>query len=148
MTWTYSGDPSSSIRNFVRFMIHDVDSTDPLFSDEEINAVLAEWDNDKYETARELAETLIARFARIADNYSKNVGDISLAESYGDKVQHYKDLARSIMMRKMRKEVPRPFASANALISTNTRNETDYHTDFHVGMNDNPSAQQDSPRLS
>ena len=147
MTFTYSGDPASSVRNYVRFMLHDVDSTDPLFSDEEINAVLDEWNNDEYETARELAEILIARFARIADNYSKSVGDISLAEAYGDKVQHYKDLAHSIMMRKMRKQVPSIWASSDALISTNKRNVTDYHTDFNVGINDNPSNQQDSRRL-
>lgn len=147
MTWTYSGDPSSSPRNFVRFLIHDTDTTDQLFSDEEVDAILSEWDNDIYESARELAEVLIARFARIADNYSKNVGDISLSESYGDKVQHYKDLARSIMMRKMRKQVPTIWAKSDALVSTYKRTTTDYHTDFHSGMNDNPSNQQDSRRI-
>lgn len=140
MTWTYSGDPSTSTRNFVRFLIHDTDSNDPLFSDEEINHVINEWSNDAYESARELAEILIARFARIADSYSKSVGDMSLSESYGDKVQHYKDLAHSIMMRKMRKEAPMPFVNADSLKATANRTVSTFNTDFNTGIHDNPNS--------
>ncbi|NDC49455.1 MAG: hypothetical protein EBZ61_10335 [Micrococcales bacterium] len=60
MTFTYSGDPSTSTRNYVRFLIHDTDSTDALFSDEELNYVISEWGGDAYKAARECAEILIA----------------------------------------------------------------------------------------
>jgi hypothetical protein len=143
MTWSYSGDPSTSVRNYVRFLISDTDSTSPLFSDEELNYVVAEWNNDAYSAARECAEILIARFAREADSSSKSVGDISVSESYASKIQHYKDLANSIMMRQMRKSPPRIWANAQSLQSTADREVIDYNTDFYAGMMGNPNSHND-----
>jgi uncharacterized protein YycO len=140
MTFTYSGDPSTSTRNYVRFLLNDVTSTDALFSDEEIAYVITEWSGDAYEAARELAEILIARFARLADSTSKSVGDISVSESYGSKVTHYKELANSLAKRKMRKSPPRPWAKTDALKSTDDKTTTDYNTDFVVGQMDNPNS--------
>jgi hypothetical protein len=139
MTFTYSGDPSTSIRNYVRFLIHDTDSTDALFSDEELNYVISEWNNDAYKAARECAEILIARFSRLADSSSKSVGDISVSESYSSKIAHYKELANSLLTREMRKSPPRPFANAQALKSTNDRIIDDYNTDAYTGIHDNPN---------
>jgi hypothetical protein len=140
MTFTYSGDPSTSTRNYVRFLLNDTDSTDALFSDEEINYVITEWSGDAYEAARELAEILIARFARLADSTSKSVGDISVSESYSSKIAHYQQLANSLLMRKMRKSPPRPWANADALKSTDDRTTTDFNTDFSMGQMDNPNS--------
>lgn len=39
-TWTFSGDPSASDKDGVRFLIRDVDSNDQLFSDQEIDYAL------------------------------------------------------------------------------------------------------------
>lgn len=144
MTFTYSGDPSTSARNYVRFLLNDTDSTDALFSDEEIAYVLSEWGSDAYDAARELAEILIARFARLADSTSKSVGDISVSESYGSKVTHYKELANSLLQRKMRKSPPRPWANADALKSTDDRTTTDFGTDFVMGGMDNPNSTYES----
>jgi hypothetical protein len=143
MTWSYSGDPSTSVRNYVRFLISDTDSTNPLFSDEELNYVISEWSNDAYNAARECAEILIARFAREADSSSKSVGDISVSESYANKIQHYKDLANNIMMRQMRKAPPAPWANAQSLQSTADREVIDYNTDFYAGMMGNPNSHND-----
>ncbi len=143
MTFTYSGDPSTSTRNYVRFLIHDTDSTDALFSDEELNYVISEWGGDAYKSARECAEILIARFSRLADSSSKSVGDISVSESYSSKVTHYKELAESLLRRQMRKSPPKPFANAQALKSTNDRIVDDFNTDFYVGITDNPNNVQD-----
>lgn len=140
MTFTYSGDPSTSTRNYVRFLLNDTDSTDALFSDEEIAYVLTEWSGDAYDAARELAEILIARFARLADSTSKSVGDISVSESYGSKITHYKELANSLLQRKMRKSPPRPWANTDALKSTDDRTTSDFGTDFVVGQMDNPNS--------
>lgn len=139
MTFTYSGDPSTSTRNYVRFLLNDTDSTDVLFSDEELSYVITEWGGDAYDAARECAEILIARFARLADSTSKSVGDISVSESYSSKVSHYKELANSLLLRKMRKSPPRPWANSDALKSTDDRTTTDYPTDFVVGQMDNPN---------
>lgn len=139
MTFTYSGDPSTSTRNYVRFLIHDTDSTDALFSDEELNYVISEWGGDAYKSARECAEILIARFSRLADSSSKSVGDISVSESYSGKIAHYKELANNLLTREMRKSPPRPFANAQALKSTNDRIVDDFNTDFYAGIHDNPN---------
>ena len=143
MTFTYSGDPSTSTRNYVRFLLNDTDSTDALFSDEELNYVISEWSGDAYNAARECAEILIARFSRLADNSSKSVGDISVSESYSSKVTHYKELAESLIRRQMRKSPPRPFVNAQALKSTNDRIVDDFNTDFYSGIHDNPNNIQD-----
>lgn len=139
MTFTYSGDPSTSTRNYVRFLINDTDSTDPLFTDEELNYVISEAGSNAYKAARECAEILIARFSRLADSSSKSVGDISVSESFSAKIQHYKELANSFLVREMRKSPPRPFANAQALKSTNDRIVDDFNTDFYAGIHDNPN---------
>ena len=140
MTFTYSGDPSTSTRNYVRFLLNDTDSTDALFSDEELSYVITEWNGDAYDAARECAEILIARFARLADSSSKSVGDISVSESYSSKIAHYKELANSLFQRKMRKSPPAPWAKSDALKSTDDKTTTDYATDFVVGQMDNPNS--------
>jgi hypothetical protein len=140
MTFTYSGDPSTSTRNYVRFLINDTDSTDVLFSDEELNYVISEWNGDAYNSARECAEILIARFSRLADSSSKSVGDISVSESFSTKIQHYKELAISLLHRQMRKNPPKMWANSESLKSTDDRNISDYNTDFYVGITDNPNS--------
>ena len=143
MTFTYSGDPSTSTRNYVRFLINDTDSTDALFSDEELNYVISEWSGDAYNSARECAEILIARFSRLADSTSKSVGDISVSESFSQKIQHYKELADSLLRRQMRKNPPKLWANTEALKSTDDRNISDYNTDFYAGIHDNPNSSYD-----
>lgn len=140
MTWSYSGDPSTSTRNNVRFLISDTNSADQLFSDEELNHVISELDGDAYNAARECAEVLIARFSREADSTSKSVGDISVSESYSGKIAHYKELAQSLLMRRLRKSPPRMVANAESLKSTNDRIIDDYNTDFFAGIHDNPNS--------
>jgi hypothetical protein len=139
MAFTYSGDPSGSNRDKVRFLINDTDSTDPLFSDEEIAYLLTEWVNI-YETSRAACETLVARFSRLADSTSKSVGDISVSESFSAKSKQYQDLANSLLARKMRKSPPSMKVNADSLLSTNDRNVTDFNTDFYAGIHDNPNS--------
>ena len=139
MTFTYSGDPSTSTRNKVRFLINDTDSTDALFSDEELDYLITEWGGNVYEISRAACETLVSRFVRLSDSTSKSVGDISVSESYTAKAQQYKELANSFLARGMRKTPPRPFANAQALKSTNDRIVDDYNTDAYTGIHDNPN---------
>lgn len=139
MTFTYSGDPSTSTRNAVRFLINDTDSTDVLFSDEELNYLVAEWGTNVYEISRACCETLVSKFNRLADSTSKSVGDISVSETYTAKAGQYQDLANSFLARKMRKAPPSMKANLESLKSTNDRIITDYNTDFYTGIQDNPN---------
>ena len=138
MAFTYSTDPSTSTRNEVRFLINDVNSADALFSDAELDYLIAEW-VDVYEICRAACETLASRFNRLADSTSKSVGDISVSESYSAKSKQYTDLAENFLKRRMRKTPPRPFANAQSLKSTNDRLVEDYNTDAYAGIHDNPN---------
>jgi hypothetical protein len=145
MAFTYV-DPSTNNRDKVRFLLGDTNSADPLFQDSEIAYLLSEW-VDVYEAARQGCFVLIAKFTRLADSFSKSVGDISVSESYANKSIEYKLLADNLLQRKMLKAPPRPRANADALKSTDDRNVTDYHTDAWVGVHDNPNQGIDSRRL-
>jgi hypothetical protein len=64
VTWSYSGDPSSSSLDTVRFLLGDTDHTDELtLSNEEIAFLISEWDN-LYFAAAAGAEQLAGQFAR------------------------------------------------------------------------------------
>ena len=86
MTWTYSGDPSSSIRDQIRFLIGDTVSGDPQVTDEEIAWAYATAGGVRT-AAILLVESLIARCARLV---SQSTGGISV--SYGDRLAHYQAL--------------------------------------------------------
>lgn len=77
MTWTYSGDPSSSDRDEVRFLVGDTDSGSPLVTDEEIAYVLTDTSSPLQAAAR-VAESIAARYSRDAD---RRVGNLSLQSS-------------------------------------------------------------------
>jgi hypothetical protein len=139
MTFTYSGDPTTSTRNKVRFLLNDTLSTDPLFTDEELDYLITEWGTDVYEICRAAAETLSSKFARLADQTTKSVGDLNLVISYRTKSKEFQDLAISFLNRRMRKSPPSPWANSDALKNTVDRVVTDYNTDFWVGQFDNPN---------
>lgn len=87
MTWTYSGDPSQSAKDEVRFLIGDTNSSDPLLQDAEINWLLADCGTTRF-AAVEAAEGVAAYYARSAD---KAVGNLKLSAS--QKFEHYTRLA-------------------------------------------------------
>ena len=139
MTFTYSGDPTTSTRNKVRFLLNDTLSTDPLYTDEELDYLITEWGTDVYEICRAAAETLSSKYTRLADSTSKSVGDLSVSLSYGAKAQEFRELAASFLARRMRKSPPTPWASADNLNNTVDRNVSNYNTEFWVGQFDNPN---------
>lgn len=81
--WTYTGDPSSSEKDAVRFLLQDTDADRPLMTDEEIAWVISEadpiWDSN-YATAALCADILVAKFAAMgtisADGVSISVADL------------------------------------------------------------------------
>lgn len=67
MTFSYSGDPSASDIDEVRFHVQDTDSSDPLISDEEIQFLIDQWADTvgtNMWVAAMVAENLAAKFAR------------------------------------------------------------------------------------
>jgi len=142
MTFSYSGNPSSSDRDAVRFLLNDTDSTDVLLQNEEIEYLIVQW-GDVYEVARAGAETIASSFSRQADNISKTVGDLSISKSFNAKASQYRELAKSFQMQKMRKLPPKPRINPQSIESTSNRDPFTPTTDFFVGQFDNPGSSTD-----
>lgn len=96
MGWSYSGDPASSTRDAVRFLIQDTDAERPLLSNEDIDYVMATW-MPKYASvflsAAQCCEVIAGSFARevsvSADGVNVAVSELqdkynALAESLRD----------------------------------------------------------------
>lgn len=133
MAWSYSGNPSSSSKDKVRFLIGDTDITDPQLSDEEVNAILADFPN-VYSAAIQLVRGLIAKYARKVD---KSVGDLSI--SYSKIGDSYRALLASLQSQAaVAGAVAPPYAGG---ISVSDKNAQDSDTDrvpptFAIGMHD------------
>jgi hypothetical protein len=131
MAWTYSGDPSSSTRDAVRFLIGDTDTTDQLLQDEEIDYILSLRTN-VHLAAAECAGAISAKFSRYA---SKSVGDLRI--SYGDRKRQYDELVRQLRRRANLAVAP---VCTSISVSDKEGNEED--TDLvkpaiKIGMHDN-----------
>lgn len=66
MSWSYSGDPTASSLDAVRFLVRDTDTTNQLISDEEINYWQLRCDAvfmDDLMSAAFVAENIAARYA-------------------------------------------------------------------------------------
>lgn len=89
MTWTYSGDPSTSSRDELRFLIGDTDDSRHLLADEELDYLLADMTGQsKYLVAAFACDLVVAATAKAM---TKTVGGLSL--QYGERLNNYKDLA-------------------------------------------------------
>ena len=77
MTFTYSGDPATSVRDAIRFYTQDVDINDPLITDEELNYVVQSWEDvtaHPMYLAAVVCEAIAAKFAREISYNADGVG--------------------------------------------------------------------------
>ena len=91
MTWTYSGNPASSTRDAVRFLVGDTDTTDQLISDEEIAYIVQE-NPAINRSASESARAIAAKFARLM---SRSIGGLSA--DFSAKYRQYLELADNLL---------------------------------------------------
>lgn len=87
-TYTYSGDPSSSDKDAVRFWVQDTGPDVWLLSDQEILFTLDQYSNTIL-AAAQCCRSIAAKFGQ---KVNKRVGDLSI--NYSDKVDHYLALAQ------------------------------------------------------
>jgi hypothetical protein len=78
-TWTYSGDPSASSLDAVRFLVQDTDGNDPKLGDEELLWLLSEASGNVYRAGAAACRRLAAQ--RPYDSISTNVGSLSETET-------------------------------------------------------------------
>lgn len=138
MAWSYSGDPASSSKDKVRFLIGDTISADELLQDEEINAVIADQPNTTLAAAIS-AEAIAAKFSREA---TRTVGKTSISAS--EKAKAYLELARKLRLQSKTEKAfkARPYAGG---ISENDKKIDEQDTDradpfFERNLFENPSS--------
>lgn len=132
MTWTYSGNPASSTKDAVRFLIGDTDTDDQLLSDEEINYTITITGN-VYESAHDCAYAVAASFARMAT--SKSVGDLSL--SYSDRAASFYQVADRMNVLKASNQPPTPWVSPDNMIRAAQKDLPPTNgTEFYTGQMD------------
>lgn len=116
MTWTYSGDPATTSRDAVRFLVGDTDTTDQLVSDEEISWVLTQHSGVRHAAAA-TCEAIAAKFARQAE---MSVDDVSIKA--GEKAEHYRALAKELRAQAaIAGKVAKPFAGGISIADKDDR---------------------------
>lgn len=135
MTWSYSGDPATSDKDAVRYLIGDTDEDNPLVEDEEIDYTLS-IENNVIRASAMVAESIAGKFSRKAD---RTIGDYS--ESFSQIHQQYLSLAEKLRRQSKFKNSFKaiPFAGG---ISRSDKKETKEDSDrekpsFKKGMMDN-----------
>jgi len=93
MTWTYSGNPSASTLDQVRYLCQDTDSTEQLLQDAEVTFEIAQNPNP-YLAAAACAERLSLKFGR---DVTFRVGDTQV--NYGERAREYRLLATQLRQR-------------------------------------------------
>lgn len=124
MAWTYSGNPGTSPRDEVRFLLGDTTNTKQSLTDEEIDYMLTSAGGIALTAAIEGAYALSARHSAISAT-SKKVGDLQLSYSHGDTAARFEVLAARLR----RRSGPRTFLP---IVSA----ETDKAGTFSIGMDD------------
>jgi len=89
-TATYSGNPGTSPKDLVRFLLHDTDPANAKYRDDEIFFWLTLEPNEYY-AAADLAEIQAGAYASLMD---KTVGPLSIR--YGEMGQRYYQLSQSL----------------------------------------------------
>lgn len=145
MTWSYSGDPSDSDLDAIRFFVQDTDSEDQFISNEEIEFLIDLWNpvyGNNMMIAAMVAEAISAKFARevsySADGVAVGVQELqqkydALAASLRDQYKQY-DIGAGTMV--------------EGVLYSDGDDPMVRPTLFALGMNDNPRAgsQIDSPQ--
>lgn len=107
-TWSYSGDPSVSTRDALRFRIGDTSDSAPLLGDAELDFLLVEYDDEVGNAAVAAVRRLLMQWARFP--MSKSVDGLSI--SYGDLVSRYTSLLEQLKAEAQTSEqdLPTPWA--------------------------------------
>jgi hypothetical protein len=87
MSWSYSGNPGSSPKDAVRFLIQDTIPSQPQLQDEEINWMLSLYNNAPMNAAIRACETLMAKYSRMVD---QAVGQVKV--SFSQRMKSYEQL--------------------------------------------------------
>lgn len=135
MTWEWSGDPTTSSKDAVRFLLDDIDESNQKMSDEGLLWLLSQ-ESNIYLAAALACDTLAARYRALVQ--SKSVGGLSI--SYGDRAAQYAEQAATLRARGTEMSaIPVPISTAQSLDEKDARaaNLDLNLTETTLGMDDN-----------
>lgn len=135
MTWTYSGDPSSSDRDAIRFLIGDTETLDQLVTDEEIAYALTQQPSINLAAAL-VCDAIAAKFAREAD---RRVGDVSLSAS--QRAEAYRTKARDLRTNGLSLALPSFGGRSISEKETLDEDSDAVQPSFRIGQDDHPGVQ-------
>lgn len=142
LQFTYSGDPASSPRDAVRFLVGDTNSKRPLLDDREVNHAIAEMVNLSLAAAF-LADHLCARFTREADI---KVGQVS--KSLSQVAKAFRQKALDLRDDACKTAAPSFPATHHSTLDALEQNNDLVDPAFSIGQFDNPFAVQLDDLLS
>ncbi|NBO55357.1 MAG: hypothetical protein EBU84_12380 [Actinobacteria bacterium] len=136
MAWSYSGDPTTSTRDAVRFLIGDTDTNDQLISNEEINYFVTEFGNAR-RSASEAARAVAAKFARLMN---RSIGGLSA--DFSAKYRQYLELADNLLSKEEMAPVSLYISGYSRSAKEAVELDTDREPTFsRKGIMDNPRYQ-------
>lgn len=109
-TWSYSGDPSASTRDAVRFYLQDTDASDPQLADAELDFLIDEWfphTSSPIHVAAICAEILVSRYTR-----EVTVSSDAVVVAVEQLMERYSALAERLKALYASKEISGPEAGA------------------------------------
>jgi hypothetical protein len=130
---SYTGNPSSSNIDKVRFLLGDTDESAEQLTDTEIEFLLTEQTN-AYDAAALGASTLAAKYAKLAD---RSVGDLSI--SYSQLSKNFNALAKTLTSQGATSVSGfRPYAGGISIADKDSQNADTDRTppNFRIGMHD------------
>lgn len=137
-TWNYSGDPSSSVLDEVRFLAQDTDPEFPILLDTEVNYLINKWTDlrgaSSYIAAA--AAALIARKLTALVNVSADGVDVGLE----DLAERYRQVAQDLRNEYVEEMETGDIEDASSLMLLDEYDPTIRPLNFRVGMHDNPEA--------
>lgn len=139
--FTYSGDPSSSSRDAVRFALGDTNPNEPIFFDAEIDYLLAEQGSIN-EAAISGAQAAAAKFARHVTSAPQDE-----RKDLATRVEHYEKLAAQL--RTKRHKRPTGIYAGGISHADKDANAADCDRNqgaFKSHMHDNPFTVGGAPR--
>lgn len=126
-TWSYSGNPTNSLRDACRFVIGDTDSTNQLLTDNEVDWLLVQWEGNIYTAGAEGCVAISGRFTAKAD-YSRSVGDMSISTQYQRQAESYLNRADHL------REQADKYGQPTPVFYTDTSGNVFGPSHFSVGM--------------
>lgn len=121
MSWSYSGDPSTSELDRNRFMIGDTNEADPLFTDEELQFLIDTYGSNHNRLMYEIYSRLVIKYAKLG--MKRTLGP-----------QSEDTTARLNLFKALLDEYKKKLAAGSGL----SLSKSSYPTIFYKGMQSNP----------